>query len=784
MPQDKVFIRDRLILDPSAGTIDVVYEAKPLLKRATAEVTYRRRGERRRLSLAQGGVAYKVAGDEVSLSKGDGEMELTWHIAVDDETTMWLEVRNLGQEPLEVDELRALVVDGAWGGALNLGSQPGEWSFYQNGWQSWTPTFARHVADGLYVELATEGYRRKHQPHPLPPRPKTLVSQWFTVISPRSKVRSQKPTLNLEPCTSNLSLLLGFITTKDQLAEIRLQADAGFRRLAAISYADGLTLQSGERLSSELLLIASGDWPLALLERYAEALGERMRARYGEEPLTGWCAWYYFYGENTERDILANLKGIKDERLPLSCILVDDGYQRAIGDWLDVDEGKYPRGMKWLAGEISAAGYIPGIWIAPFAVEADSRLYAAHPDWAIADEQGRPIVAWERQGVDVYGLDLTNPEVQDWLRSVLCTMSEDWGYRVFKVDFAYAATLDGERHNPQMTRAQALRRGLEIVREAVDDKFILGCGMPLGPAVGLVDGMRVGPDVAINWRPFWRDLSFPAAENALRNAIARSFMHRRLWLNDPDCVLVRTRHDESDLVLNEMRTLVSVVGLCGGLTLSGDNFPTIRKGRLKYLRQILPPYGKAAAPLDLFENEMPSILALPIETDWGRWLVAGVINWGDHTTETVVDLSQLGLNPDQSYHVYNYWRRRYLGIARSRLLLPWHQPHCTALLLFKPVSDEPDLLTSTFHITQGGVEIKALERRVTDEEARTLVVELEKSGVQFGQLLFTVPHPWRAVGARVNGRRRGVNQIAEGVIGLGFTLDDWARVELDFQSKV
>jgi len=772
MPQDKVFIRERLILDPTTGTIDVVHEAKPLLKKATAEVVYRRRGERRSLSLAQGGVAYKVAGDEVSLSKSDGEMELTWHIAVDDETTMWLEVRNLGQEPLQVDELRALVVDRAWGSALNLGSQPGEWSFYQNGWQSWTPTFARHVADGLYVELATEGYRRKHQPHPLPPRPKTLVSQWFTVITERRERGDERR-----------GLLLGFITTKDQLAEIRLQADAGFRRLAAICYADGVVLQPGERLSSELLLIAPSDEPLALLERYAEALGERMGARCGEEPLTGWCAWYYFYGENTERDILANLKRIRAERLPLSCILVDDGYQKAIGDWLDIDEEKYPQGMKELAGEISASGYIPGIWIAPFAVASDSRLYATHPDWAIADEQGKPAVAWQRRGVDVYGLDLTSPEVQDWLRSVLRTMSDDWGYKVFKVDFAYAAALDGKRHNRQMTRAQALRKGLEIVREAVGESFVLGCGMPLGPAVGLVDGMRVGPDVAINWRPFWRDLSFPAAENALRNAIARSFMHRRLWLNDPDCVLVRPRHDESDLVLNEMRTLVSVVGLCGGLTLSGDNFPTIRKGRLKYLRQILPPYGKAAVPLDLFENEMPRLLALPIETDWGWWLVVGVINWGDHTTETVVDLSQLVLDPDQSYHVYNYWRRRYLGIARNRLILPWHQPQCTALLLFKPVSDEPDLLTSTFHITQGGVEVKSVERRETGDERQTLIVELEKSGVQFGQLLFTVPGPWRTVEARVNGRRRGVNQVAEGVIGIGFTLDDWARVEVDFQSK-
>ena len=61
-------------------------------------------------------------------------------------------------------------------------------------------------------------------------------------------------------------------------------------------------------------------------------------------------------------------------------------------------------------------------------------------------------------------------------------------------------------------------------------------------------------------------------------------------------------------------------------------------------------------------------------------------------------------------------------------------------------------------------------------------MELEKAGVQFGQLLFTVPGSWGAVEARVNGRRRSVNQIAKGVIGIGLTLDDWARVEVDFKA--
>jgi hypothetical protein len=110
-----------------------------------------------------------------------------------------------------------------------------------------------------------------------------------------------------------------------------------------------------------------------------------------------------------------------------------------------------------------------------------------------------------------------------------------------------------------------------------------------------------------------------------------------------------------------------------------------------------------------------------------------------------------------------------------------HQPHETVLLLIKPVSDRPELLTSTFHVTQGGVEVSGIEWHGTWEKGRTLVIELEKAGRQWGELLFAVPEPYRVKEVRLDGRRRGVNRVAREVVGLGFSLRDRARVELDFE---
>jgi hypothetical protein len=69
----------------------------------------------------------------------------------------------------------------------------------------------------------------------------------------------------------------------------------------------------------------------------------------------------------------------------------------------------------------------------------------------------------------------------------------------------------------------------------------------------------------------------------------------------------------------------------------------------------------------------------------------------------------------------------------------------------------------------------------TWEKGRTLVVELEKAGRQRGALLFAVPEPYRVREVRLDGRRRGVNRVAREVVGLGFSLRDRARVELDFE---
>ncbi len=763
-------------VNSTAGAVQVRFRDRPLLDGATAEVAYRHDGRPVRLRLAGPDISYGIGEEGVTLSRRDQRVELLWTLRqasdLHEGLEAHLQVRNVSPEIVHLEELVVLAVDASDKGTLRLHGSPRDWRFYQLGWQSWSPAFARHVSDGVYTDPGTDLYRTKHQPYPLPAWPTTLASEWMSVLT-------SNPGPGGEPAPA---LLIGFVTAKDQLAQVRLQLDGNaFHRLSAVAYADGVPLEPGQSLTSERLVVVPGEEPQALLKGWADRLAVEMGARVPASIPTGWCTWYWFFGKNTANDILRNVVEIEKARLPLEWILIDDGYQQAIGDWLSIRPDRFPDGMAALAREIHRAGHKAMLWVAPFGAAANSELFAGHPDWVLRDNQERPVLAWQHMGEEAYALDLTHPEVQDWLCATFETMSREWGYDGFKIDFTFAGALPGRHHDPRATRAQALRRGLETIRQAIGERFLLGCGVPLAPAVGVVDAARIGPDVNVTWEPVWEaDLAAPSTENAVRNIIARSFTHGRLWLNDPDCVLIRRRDDLSDLVLNEMRTLVSAIGLSGGLVISGDNFATIRPGRIKYLRQVLPPSGMAAWPVDLFENELPGLLVLPVVREWGRWWVVAVLNWGDHTRRTTIELADLGLDPGAHYHVYNYWRRRYVGVTRARFTIPRHQPHETTILLLRPVGERPGLLTSTFHVTQGAVEVADVQWEELDEDLGRLRVEVVKAGRQEGELLFTVPVPWQVGTVRLNGRRRGVNQIARDVIGIGFTLEDQAVVDIQF----
>jgi 2,3-diketo-5-methylthio-1-phosphopentane phosphatase len=103
--------------------------------------------------------------------------------------------------------------------------------------------------------------------------------------------------------------------------------------------------------------------------------------------------------------------------------------------------------------------------------------------------------------------------------------------------------------------------------------------------------MRIGPDVAPNWHPLEQirisgiEATQPSAANAIRNVMSRAWMHRRLWLNDPDCLMVRS--EGTDLAPQEVDTLAASIAATGGMIMFSDDIPSLSEQDLGRLRETI-----------------------------------------------------------------------------------------------------------------------------------------------------------------------------------------------------
>jgi alpha-galactosidase len=378
----------------------------------------------------------------------------------------------------------------------------------------------------------------------------------------------------------------------------------------------------GERLALPPILLVAGGNALDLMERYADEVAEQMEARVPDHVPTGWCSWYYFYNRVSEADILANLSEMVRDAHPAEFFQIDDGFQSHTGDWLVPNE-KFPSGMKALAEEISAAGYTPGLWLSPFVLNEHSAALREHPDMVLQTLDGQTLFVQTWLGRCAV-LDCTSPEAEAWLRNVVRTVVREWGYEYLKLDAlsfaAVSSTLVGY-HKPGTTAPANLRRGLQIIREeAGDETFILGCTCHFAPAVGLVDAMRVGPDV----KEVWADGPSPSVKHAMRLTLQRNWMHMRWWANDPDCLIVR----ETDTALDEAETrfLATGIALSGGMVVASDDLPKLSPERREMALALFPPAGVAARPVDPADGPVPRLWRADLGE--GRSLI-GVLNWDD-----------------------------------------------------------------------------------------------------------------------------------------------------------
>ena len=329
---------------------------------------------------------------------------------------------------------------------------------------------------------------------------------------------------------------------------------------------------------------------------HAVAAASPLPPRVPDRRITGWCSWYNLYAaidDELIREHLASTAAFRDEhQVPLDVFLIDDGFTPEMGDWLDF-KPQFPRGMAPLVADIAVAGFTPGLWIAPFMVGNRSKLFAAHPDWVVADATtGAPLAPmtfygefrWHKRSEEYYILDVTHPDAAAYIAHVFRTWACDWGVGYFKTDFMYFGSAYGPDrarwHIPGLSRIAIWRRMAAIIREAIGEALWLGCGCPLWASVGYVDAVRIGRDIG----PAWASGEQSAA-SLLRDQLTRNHAHRILWHADPDCILLRDRfHDLDDA---QVDSLARFAGRTGGVLMTSDSLDALSPERAALFAELL-----------------------------------------------------------------------------------------------------------------------------------------------------------------------------------------------------
>ena len=420
---------------------------------------------------------------------------------------------------------------------------------------------------------------------------------------------------------------------------------------------EGRELKPGETWQLESFTFQTGRDREELLENLAGQLVANHPPLRFPTPPTGWCSWYCFGPRVTAQQVLDNLEFISRQTPGLRYVQIDDGYQPAMGDWLETGAA-FGGDVQGVLKAIRQRGFEPAIWVAPFVAEEKSHVFQQHPEWFVTGEDGKPLRSdlvtfggWRRG--PWYVLDGTHPQVQKHFAQLFRTMRREWGCTYFKLDANFWGAIHGGRfYDRRATRVEAYRRGMQAILRGAGDSFVLGCNHPIWPSLGLIHGSRSSNDIKRTWERI---------ETTARQNLSRNWQNGRLWWNDPDALVLT-----GDLPDNEIRFHATAIYASGGMILSGDDLTKIGPEKLVMLRKLQPPTGVAAR----FEDDSFRVGRMKL----GSKEVVSVLNFSQEPQTTTVRLARRS-------RVRDFWDGTELGVFEGSFAIKDLPPRSGRLLV-------------------------------------------------------------------------------------------------------
>ncbi|MGW8268462.1 MAG: hypothetical protein ACWGSQ_18990, partial [Longimicrobiales bacterium] len=338
-------------------------------------------------------------------------------------------------------------------------------------------------------------------------------------------------------------------------------------------------------------------------------------------------------------------------------------------------------------------------WLAP---HGQSNEEVARTSGAfIFTPEGTSVSSW----VGGFLLDPTASATEAYLRDLFEKL-RSWGFTYFKIDGQTVALREYERSldlmagpvpegEPGEVAAELFRQTLAPIRETIGpESYLLSSWGTAVPGVGIFDGARTGGDVVMGRRGFLTGVS----------ATQRwAFLHNIAWYSDPDVLLIRPPMTDG-----LARSWATMIALTGQSLMANDRLPDLPPSRVAMLKKVFPATDIRTLELYRPENTRKSVVDLKVDHLGRKYDVVGIFNLTEEAqVGRHVRWGDLGLDPGQRHHVFDFWSGVYLGAWMGGVFIDV-PPSDVVVLTLVPASRMPDLVSTDRHIAQGWVELKAL----------------------------------------------------------------------------
>jgi hypothetical protein len=147
--------------------------------------------------------------------------------------------------------------------------------------------------------------------------------------------------------------------------------------------------------------------------------------------------------------------------------------------------------------------------------------------------------------------------------------------------------------------------------------------------------------------------------------------------------------------------MCSWLAVSGFMHTSSELYSKLPPERLDLLKRCLTSHRATARPVDLFETNQPRIWTARDD----RLCVLGLFNWKEKEADEIAcDVTRLGLDRAQAHVAFDYWADAFVEPFRGTLKQSLPAATCRVLAV-RPVTDHPQLLSTSRHITQGLIDV-------------------------------------------------------------------------------